>query len=357
MIASCTPDPSRIAGPLGQTTSWTDVGPERAPSIETLVAVLAESAAGLEPDAPLWAYGYDQRQLSERRHPTADDLDRAAPGRAVYVMHASGHGAVVSTAALAQAGIGSATQDVLGGEIGRGADGRPDGRLMDAAWDLALGPASVKIGRHGPNIHVPDSPEALLSHLEAAQREILGAGITTVFDAQVTRRELEAYLRLRDAGRLRMRVNLLVISSLLDEVLELGLVAPLGDDWLRFAGIKLYADGTLIGRTAFFPDGYPSEPEERGLLYHDPAEYGELLRRAKRLSEEFLKSLLSWQRSGFSAHADEPVEALDAASLERLARYVTRAPIRIDAIEIDDEGRVRITTPPDPRISQGGDRG
>ena len=73
------------------------------------------------------------------------------------------------------------------------------------------------------------------------------------------------------------------------------------------------------------------------------------LRRAKRLSEEFLKSLLSWQRSGFSAHADEPVEALDAASLERLARYVTRAPIRIDAIEIDDEGRVRITTPPDPR--------
>ncbi|MGH7820172.1 MAG: transposase, partial [Candidatus Binatia bacterium] len=45
----------------------------------------------------------------------------------------------------------------------------------------------------------------------------------------------------------------------------------------------------------------------------------------------------------------EPVEALDTASLERLTRYITRAPIRIDAIEIDDEGRVRITTPPDPR--------
>jgi hypothetical protein len=28
---------------------------------------------------------------------------------------------------------------------------------------------------------------------------------------------------------------------------------------------------------------------------------------------------------------------------------MTRAPIRIDAIEIDNEGRVRITTPPDPR--------
>ncbi|MGH7858151.1 MAG: transposase zinc-binding domain-containing protein, partial [Candidatus Binatia bacterium] len=35
------------------------------------------------------------------------------------------------------------------------------------------------------------------------------------------------------------------------------------------------------------------------------------LQRAKRLSEEFLKSLLSWRRSGFSAHADEPALAED----------------------------------------------
>jgi len=265
---------------LGQTASWTDVGPERAASIERLVEVLAARAAQLEPGTPLWAYGYDQRQLAERRHPTAADLDRAAPGRALYVMHSSGHGAVVSSAALHMAGIDATTPDVAGGEIGRGADGRPDGRLMDAAWDLALGPGGVKIGRHGPNIHVPESREALSGHLEAAQRAILRAGVTTVFDAQVSRRELETYLRLRDAGQLRMRVHLMVISSLLSEVLELGLVGPLGDVWLRFAGIKLYADGTLIGRTAFFPDGYPGEPEEHGLLYHDPAEFRELLGRA-----------------------------------------------------------------------------
>jgi hypothetical protein len=73
------------------------------------------------------------------------------------------------------------------------------------------------------------------------------------------------------------------------------------------------------------------------------------LHRAQRLSEEFLQSLLAWQRSGFSAHADEPIQAEDRASLERLVRYVSRAPIRIDAISVDDDGRVRITTPPDPR--------
>jgi len=264
----------------GQTASWTDVGPQRASSIDALVELLAGRAAELEPGTPLWAYGYDQRQLAERRHPTAADLERAAPGRAVYVMHSSGHGAVVSSAALDLAGIDATTPDVPGGEIGRDTDGKPDGRLMDAAWDLALGSDGVKIGRHGPNIHVPESPEALSAHLEAAQHAILRAGITTVFDAQVSRRELETYLRLRTRGHLRMRVHLMVISSLLDEVLELGLVAPLGDAWLRFAGIKLYADGTLIGRTAFFPDGYPGEPDEHGLLYHDPDEFTELLGRA-----------------------------------------------------------------------------
>ena len=264
----------------GQTASWTDVGPQRASSIDALIELLYGRAAELEPGAALWAYGYDQRQLAERRHPTAADLDRAAPGRAVYVMHSSGHGAVVSTAALDLAGIDTTTPDVAGGEIGRDPDGKPDGRLMDAAWDLALGSDGVKIGRHGPNIHVPESPEALSGHLEAAQDAILRAGISTVFDAQVSRRELETYLHVRDGGQLRMRVHLMVISSLLDEVLELGLVAPLGDAWLRFAGIKLYADGTLIGRTAFFPDGYPGEPHEHGLLYHDPAEFTELLDRA-----------------------------------------------------------------------------
>jgi len=73
------------------------------------------------------------------------------------------------------------------------------------------------------------------------------------------------------------------------------------------------------------------------------------LHRAKRLSEEFLKSLLAWRRSGFSAHCDKPALADDRSSLERWVRYITRAPIRIDTIGIDDEGRVRITTPPDPR--------
>lgn len=264
---------------LGQTSSWVDVGPDVAPSIEALVALIAARAAQLPAGAPVRAYGYDLRRLAERRHPTAAELDRAAPGREVLVMHASGHGGVASSIALARAGIDGATM-VPGGEIGRLEDGSPNGVLMDAAWELLYGPEGVRTSRHGPNIHVPEPPEALAAELSAAQGLILRAGITTVLDAQVSRREMETYLGFRDAGRLRMRVDLFVLSSLLDEVLDLGLVRPLGDDALRFAGIKLYADGTLVGRTAWFPNGYPGAREDHGLLYHEPAEFRELLRRS-----------------------------------------------------------------------------
>src|SRR5699024_10307583 len=43
---------------------------------------------------------------------------------------------------------------------------------------------------------------------------------------------------------------------------------------------KLYADGTLGGWTAYFPEGYVGDPCRTGQLYHDPREYTELLSRA-----------------------------------------------------------------------------
>jgi predicted amidohydrolase YtcJ len=298
----------------GQTSSWLDAGPERAGAIDALVELLRDEAAGLPAGRPLYAYGYDLRRFPERRHPTARDLDRASTEREILLMHASGHGGVVNSAVLTRAGIGAATAEPDGGDLGRFDDGSPNGRLFDAAWDLLQGEFGVRTGRHGPNIHHADSADVLLGQLEWSQAEIIGAGITTVADAQVTRREMEAWLALRDAGRLRMRVHMYVLSVLLDEVLALGLVAPLGDEWLRFAGIKLYADGTLVGRTAWFPEGYPSDPDNHGLLYHDPPDYADMIRRAHSAGLQTATHALS------SAAIGVVLDALEAAARARPRR-------------------------------------
>jgi predicted amidohydrolase YtcJ len=265
---------------LGQTQSWVDIGPRVAPSIDELVTLLAEQARRLPPGVPLRAFGYDYRRLAERRQPLATDLDRAATDREIYVMNVSGHGGAVNSFGLAAHGITAHTPTPAGGEIGRNPDGTPNGLLWDAACDLLTGVDGVKIRNHGPNIHLPEPADIAARQLDRALNQFLRAGITTVVDAQVSRREAESYFAARDAGQLHVRVNIMVISAFLEEALQLGLVGRLGDDWLAFSGIKLYADGALGGLTAYFPEGYAAEPDNHGVLYHEPGEFRALMRRA-----------------------------------------------------------------------------
>ena len=58
----------------------------------------------------------------------------------------------------------------------------------------------------------------------------------------------------------------------------------------------------------------------------------ERLHRAERLSEDFMNKLLQWNPSGFSAYAGQLVFDDEQKKLEQLARYLTRAPIRLGDI-------------------------
>lgn len=76
------------------------------------------------------------------------------------------------------------------------------------------------------------------------------------------------------------------------------------------------------------------------------------LHRAERLSETFMERLMSWHPSGFSVCARQLVMPDETERLLRLARYMTRAPVRLKSIDKLDDDRVRVTTPPDPRTGQ-----
>ncbi|WP_374977744.1 amidohydrolase [Microbacterium trichothecenolyticum] len=264
----------------GQLMTWVDCGPEKAGSIPEIVALLKAAAADLPAGRPVRGYGYEHRNLAEQRHPSRFELDEVAADREVYLMNASGHGGVVNSYTLALNGVDRDTPDPEGGEIFRDADGELTGEISDAACNMLTGVHGVKIGHHGPNFHLADEPEEHLRQLDAATQRFLAGGVTTIGDAQVSRREFDMYLRLAEAGRLELRVSMYLLSHLLDDALEMGLVGQFGNAHLSFAGIKLYADGTLGGWTAYFPDGYVGDPCRTGQLYHEPAEYTALIRKA-----------------------------------------------------------------------------
>ncbi|WP_158865811.1 amidohydrolase [Leifsonia sp. AG29] len=265
---------------LGQMMSWVDCGPSKAGSIPEIVALLREAAETTPGDLPVRGYGYEQRNLAEQRHPTRFELDQVATDRQVYLMNASGHGGVVNSFTFETFGITRDTPDPEGGEFFRDADGELTGELSDAACNILTGVHGVKIGHHGPNFHLGDAPEEHVRQLATAQREFLEGGVTTIGDAQVSRREFDTYLRLAERKGLHLRASLYLLSHLLDDALEIGLHGQFGNAQLSVAGIKLYADGTLGGWTAYFPDGYVGDPCRTGQLYHEPAEYAALIARA-----------------------------------------------------------------------------
>ena len=294
---------------LGQCAAWVDCAPPEVTTIDALVEMLGRRRDSLPPTADVWGFGVHHGDLDVRRNPERTDLDRVATDRVVAVMHRSGHGVMVNSHCLAMNGITKDLPDPAGGRIERDEQGNPTGVMWDAAIDLITGPEGVKTLNHGPNIHIPDAPERLVDLLCNAQTMLLKAGVTSVTDCQVTRREMETYLLARDDGRLQLRASMLTLSTLLEVLVELGLRARLGDDHLAFAGLKLYADGTLTGLTAYFESGYRFDPCHHGQLYHEPEELRRLIRRAHRFGLQ----------TGTHAQGDSAIQIVLDAVTESLA--------------------------------------
>ena len=145
------------------------------------------------------AFGYEETALEEGRHPNRHDLDAAAPGHPVRLVHRGGHASVLNSLGLQRAGIGTATEEPPGGSMEREpTSGEPSGVLleMDGVIDRA----------------VPALPyEELASGVREASARLLRAGITCVQDATHTngRAEWDLFERLIAEGVLPHRVVLM----------------------------------------------------------------------------------------------------------------------------------------------------
>ncbi len=249
-------------------------------SVDDLVKVIARAARQTPKGEWVRAFGFDHAKYE--RAPNRWDLDRATVDHPVAVQHVSGHHVLVNSVALGLRGLGDDTPDPKGGQLVRDEDGRLTGLCLDAACQLVQ-PAAVDIGSHGPNFHMEAPLSRLVEDVERAGRAYLAAGLTTVCDAQVTERELQAYREARRLGRLPIRTACMPLSHQLDTYASLGLAGPFGNDRLWIGPMKFYADGSIIGGTAAFSEPYGERGEFEGSLYHEPEELREMIVQAHAL--------------------------------------------------------------------------
>ena len=217
-------------------------------SIHALVARVQAAADGrTDPGAWVEGAGWDADTLG--RWPTADDLERAAPGRLVAVWAHDHHALLASRAALAAAGIDDRTADPDGGVIRRDAHRQATGVLHETAAGM--------VARLAPPANATDIA-AVLAPLIG---ELLALGVVAVHDpGGLSERtdlggSLAAYRSLAAAGSLAIRVHACVRPEQLEAA---GAAAwrsgeALGPDpmgRLRLGWLKTFADGSLGSRTA-----------------------------------------------------------------------------------------------------------
>jgi len=245
-------------------------------SIDDIVNKLSAHGRHLPPNVVVRGFGYDHHKLADGRQLVAADLDRVAEDRPVHILHMSGHCHVINNHLMRQAGIRSDTPDPKGGRVGRDEAGHPNGVLYDNALELIVD-SDVRTGNHAPNAHFSETLDSLMSMISLGQEAYLSSGITTAVDAQVTKREAEAYLNMHRRGELKIRVVMMYLSCFLKELMRLGLCAPIGDAFLSIGPVKLYADGSVPANTARFSKPYEVDPSNAGYLYHTAEELKDLL--------------------------------------------------------------------------------
>ncbi len=195
----------------------------------------------------------DDSQLRERRFPTRQDLDAVSAELPIFVIHQSGHLAMLNSRALALVGITPDSPSPAGGAIEREADGKtPNGVLKETAFFSIM-----------PKMMPAFTPAEYRQNLEASQNIYIENGFTTVQDGKTSVADMAALPALNDAGALKVDIvaypDLVAVGDA--PVLHGPLMSRAYTGHLRIGGVKLTLDGSPQGKTAWFTKPYFQPPE------------------------------------------------------------------------------------------------
>lgn len=221
--------------------------------IDTLINLTKEWATNNQKviDTTGWiiGFGYDDAQLKEGRHPTADDLDRISTTVPVLFLHQSTHLGVMNHKALELAGYTAETPDPAGGVIRRVEGSKePNGVLEEMALFAPLFSVLAEFDE-----------DANLEIAKAGLRSYAAQGFTTAQEGRATKPIADAWYELSKRGELFLDVDVYPDIRSDESYLKERGTSKIYDNGFRIAGAKLSLDGAIQNYT-----GYLTKP------YHKP---------------------------------------------------------------------------------------
>ena len=211
-------------------------------------------------------------QLAEKRYLTRQEIDSVAPNNPVY-LRTVGHFSMANSLGLQKAGIDKSTPNPSGGSFEKDASGELTGVLVETAIDL--------VEKAVP----PWSEDDEIRQFKIAGEVLNSFGITSVVEGATEARDIRTLQKIAASGDATLRAGLMFrpeppaeMSAWEAIMAGNGAASGFGDDWLKFAGIKIFYDGGMTLKTALMRDVYPdSHDNYRGIAQQTPERLKQLV--------------------------------------------------------------------------------
>lgn len=138
----------------------------------------------------IFGWGYDESQLTEKRHPNKKEIDAVLPNNPVYLQHTSGHMGVANAMALEKMDISAETPNPEGGTIERFPNSEePTGLVQETAMYAFVGNMMMILEKKQRDF------------FDTTQDYYASNGITTAQDGMTDRNAIKFFQSQADAGK------------------------------------------------------------------------------------------------------------------------------------------------------------
>lgn len=201
-------------------------------------------------------WGWNKNEWGDGKFPNKDELDSISRDFPISLSARDGHALWCNSLALKIAGINRDTPDPKGGKIERDEKGEPTGILLEEARRL--------IHKVVAEPTKEEKKRAILNGIKKAH----SFGITSVHDCSSSKiyAPFELISELKNEGKLSLRFCLAIPMDSLKSAIEDGIRSGDGDEWIKWGGVKILADGSLSSQTAFMFEPYLGDKKNTGIL-------------------------------------------------------------------------------------------
>lgn len=315
-------------------------------SLADMLEMIRKAAAVKEKGRWISMMGYEPTLFPEKRHPTIEELDAAAPDHPLHCMHGGGHICMYNTKALAYLGVyGPADAASYPADEVEVIDGRLTG--------MVRGHTHFKLWKEVAYTHEQQAAAAMKSH-----RHLLENGITSITDCgECDAPSYHIMQKLCREGEFKVRSSMMLHSIFgkpfskedNDHWLGLGLMSGLGDEHFRIGACKFMIDGGSGGPSCATRKPYshnPGLPREKGWEREEVADYIRLINEAQcqasahAIGDEAVEYMVEGFEKAFEdrpqpelRHRIEHCTLVDQDLVDRMARMNICPSVNISSIQ------------------------